>query len=137
MKKVMLGLLSLLIITVAGASLAQDTTPTTGASTVAPRGKSEIHERYKLQVARIKQGLRSGVLSKDQANALLDKLKAIEVQRKADFEQNGKKPLTNDQRAQINQLLDDNSKAIYQAKHPGQTGTTDSTTVPDDGNDSN
>ncbi|HXL72558.1 MAG TPA: hypothetical protein VN963_02935, partial [bacterium] len=75
MKKFMAGLLSLLMMAMAGFSLAQDAAPTTGASAVAPQGKSEVRGRFKLQKARILQGLKSGVLSKDQATALMDKLK--------------------------------------------------------------
>ena len=136
MKKLIAGLLSLTIMALAGLSLAQDATPTTGVSTVAPQGKSEVRARLRFQALRIRQGLKSGVLSKDQATALMDKLKSIGDQARADFNANGKKPLTGDQRAQINQLLDANSKVIYQAKHPGQSISADSTTI-DDSNDAN
>jgi hypothetical protein len=136
MKKLLAGLLSLLITTVAGFSLAQDATPTTGALVAAPHGKSEVRARLRYQALRIRQGLKSGVLSKDQATALMDKLKSIGDQVRADFNENGKKPLTDDQKTQINQLLDDNSKVIYQAKHPGQSTSTDSN-APDDSNDAN
>jgi hypothetical protein len=137
MKKVTVGLLSLLMMAVAGFSLAQDAAPTTGAPAAAPQGKSEVRGRFKLQKARIMQGLKSGVLSKDQATALMEKLKSIGDQARADFNQNGKKPLTDDQKTQINQLLDENSKTIYQAKHPAQSTSTDSTAAPDDSNDAN
>lgn len=138
MKKLTAGLLSLLFMAVAGFSLAQDTTPTVGVSVAAPQGKSEIRARFKLQKERIKQGLKSGVLSKDQATALMDKLKSIGDQARADFNQNGKKSLTADQKAQINQLLDKNSKVIYQAKHPGQSASSDTTTsAPNDANETN
>jgi hypothetical protein len=138
MKKLMAGLLSLLFMAVAGFSLAQDTTPTAGTSIVAPQGKSEIRGRFKLQRNRIQQGLKSGVLSKDQAAGLMEKLKSIMDQAKAFFLQNGKKSLTADQKAQINQLLDENSKVIYQAKHPGQSASGDTTTAaPNDANETN
>jgi hypothetical protein len=138
MKKLMAGLLSFLFMAVAGLSLAQDTTPTVGASVAAPQEKSEIRGRFKLQRERIKQGLKSGILSKDQATALMDKLKSIGDQARADFNQNGKKPLTADQKAQINQLLDENSKVIYKAKHPGQSASSDtSTSAPNDANETN
>jgi len=129
-------MLSLLMTAAAGVSLAQDATPTAGSSTVTSHGKSEVRARLRYQALRIRQGLKSGVLSKDQAVALMDKLKSIGDQARADFNQNGKKPLANDQRAQINQLLDENSKVIYQAKHPGKSTSTDSNT-PDDSNDAN
>jgi hypothetical protein len=137
MKKFMAGLLSLLMMAMAGFSLAQDATPTTGASAVAPQGKSEVRGRFKLQRARIVQGLKSGVLSKDQANALMEKLKSIGDQARADFNENGKKPLTEDQKAQINQLLDENSKVIYQVKHPGQSTPADSNAASEDNNEAN
>ena len=138
MKKLMAGLLSFLFMAVAGFSLAQDTTPTVGAPVAAPQDKSEIRGRFKLQRERIQQGLKSGVLSKDQAAGLMEKLKSITDQAKEFFLQNGKKPLTADQKAQINQLLDENSKVIYQAKHPGQSASNDTTTsAPDDAKETN
>jgi hypothetical protein len=137
MKKFMAGLLSLLMMAMAGFSLAQDVAPTTGASAVAPQGKSEVRGRFKLQRARIVQGLKSGVLSKDQATALMEKLKSIGDQARSDFNENGKKPLTEDQKAQINQLLDENSKVIYQAKHPGQSTPADSNAASEDNNEAN
>jgi hypothetical protein len=138
MKKFIAGVLSLLFVAMAGWSMAQDATPAADTSVVPSKGKFEIRERFRYQALRIAQGVKSGVLSKDQAAALRDSLKSIVQQAKADFEQNGRKALTDDQKAQINQLLDNNSKAIYQAKHPGQTASGDSqAAVPDDTNDGN
>jgi hypothetical protein len=123
MKRFIVSTLSLLFIAAAVFSMAQDVTPTAGASTgatIAPKGKNEIRRRFHLQAMRIVQGEKSGTLTKDQTGALKEKLKSIGDQAKAFFLQNGEKPLTDDQKAQINQLLNDNSKALYQAKHPGQ-----------------
>jgi hypothetical protein len=86
---------------------------------------------------RITQGQKSGVLSKDQAGALRDSLKSIGDKVKSYFLANGKKPLTDDQKVEINGLLDANSKAIYQAKHPKEAAPTDSAAVPDDSNETN
>ncbi|HTA76177.1 MAG TPA: hypothetical protein VK791_03350 [bacterium] len=140
MKKILAGLFSMLFIMMTDLSMAQDATPTTGTTstpvaTAPQKGKSEVRERIHNQALRIAQGIKSGILSKDQAGSLKDKLKSISEQAKSFYLGNGKKPLTADQKTQINQQLDDNSKAIYQAKHPGQQPP--SSTAPDDSNESN
>ncbi len=91
MKKITAVILSLLLMIAAGVSLAQDATPTAGSSAAAPHGKSEVRARLRYQALRIRQGLKSGVLSKDQAAALMDKLKSIGDQARADFNQKWKK----------------------------------------------
>jgi len=139
MKNILSGIFSLLLISTVGFAVAQDATPITSAPSTpaaAPqKGRSEVRERIRHQALRIAQGVKSGVLSKDQAGSLKDKLKSIGEQAKSFYLGNSKKPLTADQKNQINQQLDDNSKAIYQAKHPGQQPSSGS--APDDSNESN
>jgi hypothetical protein len=94
----------------------------------------EVRVRMHDQLARIKAGVKSGKLTKDQAQALRASLKAVRVQMQADFSTNGSKELTPDQLVQLNQMLDANSKTIYGEKHDtdstsptGSTGSTSST----------
>jgi hypothetical protein len=139
MKNFIVATLLLLFTAMTGLCLAQDATPTMGASTAAVKSnvsndKGEIRIRFHNQLKRIAQGQKSGVLSKDQVADLEAKLKSIGEQAKADFQNNGRKPLTASQRIQINELLDENSKTIYQLKHPAQP-TPDA--VPSDGTESN
>jgi methylphosphotriester-DNA--protein-cysteine methyltransferase len=90
----------------------------TDAAAVHPHPRlKEVHARIHEQAVRIKAGVKTGKLTKEQAHALLVSLKAVRAQIKADFTANGKKMLTQDQLAQINQMLDDNSKSIYGEKH--------------------
>ena len=77
----------------------------------------EVHVRMHDQMMRIKEGVKSGKLTKDQAKALREVLKSVKTQMDADFQQNGKKELTEDQVKQLNQMLDENSKTIYGEKH--------------------
>lgn len=98
----------------------------------------EVHTRMHDQMARIRSGVKSGTLTKEQAETLKTALKAVREQIQADFTTNGKKELTDDQLAQLNQMLDQNSKAIYGEKHDGATApapgngssTTGGTTAP-------
>jgi hypothetical protein len=131
-----------------GLAFAQDSTPVAGntAPAVAPgtqpaaMGKhprfDEIHGRIKEQRMRIAAGVKSGKLTKDEAKVLLDKVKTVADQMKSDFQQNkqsGQKGLTDEQVQQLNQMLDDNSKAIYGEKHEGDSAapsTDSSSTVP-------
>src|SRR5579863_3864087 len=84
----------------------------------------EIHGRIKEQRIRIAAGVKSGKITRAEAKVLLDKVKTVGDQMKADFQQNkqsGQKGLTDEQVQQLNQMLDDNSKAIYSEKHDGDT----------------
>ncbi len=85
-----------------------------------PRIK-EVHARMHDQMIRVRAGVKSGKLTKEQAQALKASLKAVRAQMQADFTTNGKKELTPDQLAQLNQMLDANSKTIYGEKHDDST----------------
>jgi hypothetical protein len=130
MKRLASFAVSVLFIGSTGLALAQDATPVTGttAATSSPvtKGKhphfDEIHGRMKEQRERIMAGVKSGKLTKDEAKSLMEKVKAVGEQMKSDFQQNkqnGQKGLTDEQVQQLNQMLDDNSKAIYGEKHDG------------------
>ena len=114
MKKLALLSMTLLFIGTVSLALAQTTMAT--ADQPHPRIK-EIHTRMHDQMLRIREGVKSGKLTKEQAEALLTNLKAVREQMKTDFTTNGKKELTDDQLAQLNQMLDANSKTIYGEKH--------------------
>jgi hypothetical protein len=127
----------LLAISPASWALAQDSTPQPGpASTsgvmagVDPR-VTEVNNRLLEQVARIKAGVKSGTLTRETAKPLGQQVKAIRAQEKAFFTQNGKRELTDDQLTQLNQSLNDNSKAIFAAKHGGAApaASTDTTSA--------
>jgi hypothetical protein len=112
-----LALLVVLALLLGSGALALADT-TTAPSAVAKHPKiSEVHSRLKDQMKRIRIGVKNGKLTQDQANALIASLKAVRAQMQADFTTNGKKELTDDQLAQLNQMLDANSKTIYGEKH--------------------
>jgi hypothetical protein len=133
MKK--LALLTLVALFMGSGSLVLAQT-TTAAPVVHPHPRiKEVHTRMHDQMLRIREGVKSGKLTKEQAQALIASLKAVRAQMQADFTTNGKKELTDDQLAQLNQMLDANSKDIYGEKHDDSTapatGSTSTGTAPD------
>jgi polyhydroxyalkanoate synthesis regulator phasin len=136
MKKLFSWVLAALFITTTGIALAQDAT--TAPKLVHPR-IHEVHKRMKMQLARIDAGVKSGKLTTEQAQALRSQLKAVQAQMDADYQANGNKVLTEDQKAQLNQMLDQNSKVIFQEKNPNagsanvgnsSTGSTGANSMP-------
>ncbi len=132
MKK--LALFSMMVLFMGSGSLAL-AQMTTGAPVPHPRIR-EVHIRMHDQMLRIRAGVKSGKLTKEQAEALIASLKAVRAQMQADFTTNGSKELTPDQLAQLNQMLDANSKTIYGEKHDTgsaapPTGSTSTGTAPD------
>ena len=85
-----------------------------------------INAREQNQAKRIKQGVKSGKLTKAQAAQLKKQLKGDKQEKRAMIKANGGKPLTAEQRKTLRQNLNQSSKQIYQEKHPGNT-TGDST----------
>ena len=79
----------------------------------------EVHQRMRDISIRIREGVRTGKMTKDQAQALHQQLKQVQQQMTADFKANGKRELTPDQEQQLNQQLNDISKNVYDDKHPG------------------
>ena len=119
MKKLALLSMTLLFIGTGSLTLAQTTMAT--ADQPHPRIK-EIHTRMRDQMLRIHQGVKTGKLTQEQAQTLMTSLKAVREQMQADFTTNGNKELTDSQVAELNQMLDANSKIIYGEKH--DTGST-------------
>jgi len=115
MKKLISLVFSMFLIGITGLALAQDTA---AAPKPAHPRIHEVHQRMKMQEVRIEKGVQSGKLTSEQAQAMRAQLKAVQGQMEADYQANGKRELTEDQKAQLNQMLDQNSKAIYQDKHP-------------------
>ncbi len=132
---------SALLAATTGLALAQSTAPVVTPGTSAPTGQMgvhprvhEIHERIRLQRARIEGGIKSGKITKDEAKPLWDVLKSVHDQMQSDFKQNGKIELSEEQQNQLNQLLDENSKNIHDEKQEGSAntstnGSTSSTTT--------
>jgi len=143
-----LGLFLFMLTTGLGSvAMAQDTTPipaaagsTAGAAGIVDPRVQLINQRLLEQGARIKDGVKTGTLTKASAKPLWKQVKAIQTQKKADIQQNGKKELNDTQLTQLVQMLDDSSKAIYAAKHagtaPSATPNTDAASTPPADSDS-
>lgn len=77
-----------------------------------------INQRLKNEHLRIKQGVKSGELSRRQARELRSELRAIRsTARNERRSEHGR--LTPHERADLNMQLDRVSHQIYRAKHPG------------------
>ncbi len=114
MKKLLSLVLSLFVASITGRALAQ--APVTHPH---PHPRiHEVHHRMNDQFVRIEAGLKSGKLTQAQADQLKAQLKAVQAQMDADYKTNGKRMLTVDQKKQLNEMLDQNSKIIYDEKHP-------------------
>jgi hypothetical protein len=147
MKRLLSFAVSLLLMGSTGLVLAQDAAPATTDSPAAnapaaqgakkgghPRIK-EVRARIQDQYKRVHEGIKAKKITKDEAKDLKAKIDAVRGQMKADIQQNGKKELTEDQLNQLNQMLDDNSKAIYGEKHDGDaaaSGNPSSSAAPAD-----
>jgi predicted RNase H-like nuclease (RuvC/YqgF family) len=124
---------ALFLVGMVGLSVAQDATPADSSTPVAqpamkagvkhPRIK-EIRGRLQEQMKRIQEGVASKKLTQDEAKDLRSKVAAVRDQMKADIQQNNKTELTEEQYTQLNQMLDDNSKAIAGEKQAGADTTT-------------
>jgi len=78
----------------------------------------QVNRRLRRQNRRIKQGLKNGTLTQQQAQQLRSNDQAINAQKKADIAANGGEGLTKAQQGQLNQEENANSKMIYDEKHP-------------------
>src|SRR5689334_9698202 len=76
-----------------------------------------IHRREKNQARRIRQGVKSGELTKEEAQGLRQDEKQIR-QMKRDAKADG--TVTPEERQQINQSLTQESQKIYQEKHDAE-----------------
>ena len=86
--------------------------PTTPDLTGTSTTSTQIKARVSAQGARINSYSRVGQLTADEASVLQANLKAIRDKIKADFAENGKKQLTDDQKVELNKMLDDSEKKI-------------------------
>lgn len=78
----------------------------------------EVHHRMKDISMRVHEGVKSGKMTKEQAQAVHQQLKQIQEEMEADYKTNGKRELTPEQDQQLNQELDNISKTVYDEKHP-------------------
>ena len=104
----------------AGTAAAPSTGGGKGVHSVSPK------KRLKIQKKRIKQGVKNGTISKDQATQLHQEGKEINQERKADLAKDGGK-LTKDDRKDLEGKLDQRSKEIHDDKHPADSNTTSTT----------
>lgn len=131
MKRLLPLVVSILLAGFTGLVFAQDNTATGDSTPVASSAPAVpehpgkvIAERIKNQYKRIRAGVKSNKLTKDEAKDLRSKVDAVRAQLKADAtedKQSGEKKITADQYSQLKQMLDDNSKAIHDEKNDGET----------------
>ena len=129
MKKVLSLASAFLFVGVAGIALSQTDNSAPAASTVpavvAPKAKAthpllnEIRARIEAQNERIGAGVKDKKITKDQAKAFHEKIKAVREELQKDLKTTGTKELADDQFQQLKQELDDNSTAIKGAKTAG------------------
>ncbi len=79
-----------------------------------------VNGRQENQHDRIKEGVKSGALTKDEAKALAEKEKSIRGEEK-EYKSDG--TLTKDERKDLHEDLSSTSKDIYSEKHDGETQT--------------
>jgi septal ring factor EnvC (AmiA/AmiB activator) len=125
--KTIVAVVVLLFIGATGLALADTTSPAAKPAMHHPR-IHEVHHRMKDINERIKEGVKSGKMTKEQAAALRQQLKSIQEEMEADYKTNGKRMLTEDQKKQLNQELDQISKSVYEDKH--DQGSTDANGAP-------
>ena len=84
--------------------------------------RNEVNRRDSEQLARIRQGLKSGKLTPTEAKQLLSNDKSIKQQEHADVKANGGY-LTKAEQRQFNQEENANSRLIRDDKHPASSAT--------------
>ena len=89
---------------------AQETTPPAKPGTKTPG----VNQRQQNQKGRIQQGVRSGELTRDETQALVQEEKAIQAEKK-EYKSDG--TVTKDERKDLHQDLNEASKDIYTQKH--------------------
>ena len=93
--------------------------PTGGKFAVEHPRRNEVNTRIDNQRARINQGVKSGELTKQQAQQLRANDRAIKQQEHADVKANGGY-LTRSEQNQLNKEENANSTLIHDEKHPQQ-----------------
>jgi len=117
---------SLLILAVGGLLLGSAAAQTSGAPASEPAGPgvvdpghprvNQVDNRLQDQKERIKQGVKDGTITKQQARQLGENDKRIEQREKQDMAKNGGH-LTKQEQANINKAMNKNSNKIYKEKH--------------------
>jgi len=75
----------------------------------APAPNTNMHGlnmKLRQQMRQVRIDLKAGKLTKEQAKAAFEKLKAVRMQENQYFRQNGQKDITADQKSQLEQMLD-------------------------------
>ena len=83
-----------------------------------PITKAQICARLNKQTAKINADSKVGKLTTDQANDLLSSLKTVKNQMKANYAENGKNELTNDQKTALSAMLDQTGGVISAKSGP-------------------
>jgi hypothetical protein len=91
----------------AGLASAQTPVPEATVQPGAPATRIEIRARIRALEARINADSRVGKLTTVQANGFLASLQAVKDQKNADYAENGKRELTGDQKAELNEMLNE------------------------------
>ncbi len=71
-----------------------------------------VNAQVRAQMRQIQKDLKTGKITKEQAKAAWENLKAIRQQEKEFFHQNGQKEITADQKNQLNQILQSNESSL-------------------------
>jgi len=65
-----------------------------------------VNVKLRQQMRQVRMDFKAGKLTKEQAKAAFEKLKAVRMQENQYFRQNGQKDITADQKSQLEQMLD-------------------------------
>jgi hypothetical protein len=112
MKKIIAAVMTLLFLGASGVTMA-DTPAAPGVSKAGKRTPG-VKKRKHLQNKRIKQGVKSGELTKDEVKDLKEGRKELNQQIK-DAKSDG--VVTKDERKDLHQKMNEESKDIYEKKH--------------------
>jgi hypothetical protein len=112
MKRLTLLMISLCLMGTAGLASAQTPVPGPTVLPGATLTRIDIRARIKSLEARINADSKVGKLTTVQANALLASLQEVKDQKNADYAENGKKELTREQIAELNEMLDEDEQSL-------------------------
>jgi hypothetical protein len=88
------------------------TGPAVGSSSLQNSNMHAVNVQIRLQKRQIFSEVKSGKLTKAQAQAQLEKLKAVRRQELEFFRQNGQREITSGQKAQLQQMLGQNAAPL-------------------------
>jgi hypothetical protein len=112
MKGLSFLMVSIWLLGTAGLVGAQTTSATGQFVEGAQMSKAQIWSRVNDQVARVNAASKVGKLIMGETAALLAELQSIKDRIKADYVENGKKELSEDQQIMLNDMLDGTAKSI-------------------------